>query len=206
LERHPRVAFTISPGSSYYKSAGIIHFQQLPPAPQRKVFAISFFAFFELFRRLPVVFLTKLLLVRYVTAVGKKPPHFGEVRTPMLQGLAEEPTCREGGPKPTMSSRIRTENFPALDVVKLRKYFRNQIIHQLATMFRLILLVNCEVTAIAATCLFASARRHSIFECWTNRTECRIPSRLRGPRKLPLSRSTSWRKIYPFLQGGCESH
>jgi hypothetical protein len=130
LERHPSVAFTISPGSSYYKSAGIIHLQQLPPAPQRKVLAISFFAFFESFRRLPVSFLTKLLLVRYVTAVGKKPPHFGEVRTPMLQGLTEKPTCREGGPKPAMSPRIRTENFPALDVVKLRKHFRNQIIHQ----------------------------------------------------------------------------
>jgi hypothetical protein len=69
----------------------------------------------------------------------------------MLQGLAEKATRRKGGPKPTVSSRIRTENFPALDVVELRKYFRNQIIHQLVAMFRLILLVNGEVIRLTGT-------------------------------------------------------
>lgn len=68
LERHPRVARAEPASISYYEPARIIHPHQLPPGPQGKVFTVSFSGFFELFWRLPIVFLAELLLVRNVGA------------------------------------------------------------------------------------------------------------------------------------------
>ncbi|MGB8011638.1 MAG: hypothetical protein WCF68_08495 [Terriglobales bacterium] len=58
----------VSPMSTEYDAGVVPKVHELPPGPERKIFAVAFFSVFEVFWRLPIILFVEKFLIRNVLA------------------------------------------------------------------------------------------------------------------------------------------
>src|SRR5208282_1308690 len=120
----PGMPGAVPPVSTEYAAGVESQLHELPPSPERKIFAVAFFSVFEVFWRLPIIFFVEKFLIRNVLASCQK---FAD----LLDGMAvngERMTHitaeRESGPQSLMAVE-RTKDLPAFGVIGSRNDFRD---------------------------------------------------------------------------------
>jgi hypothetical protein len=94
---YPSMPYSIGPVWSAHESCIVSHVQQLSPSPKSKIVAVSLFSFLEVFRRLPVVSLSKLFFVGNAFAASEKSANVANRVTLYGQWLTDISPDRESG-------------------------------------------------------------------------------------------------------------